>query len=157
MFADKPRGIAFRIRRQHRLNKETVDSMPWPHPRPASDPRLVGIHLALIWTASGSAILGPPENTVQGRAFGWAATIVFGIAMVLFCGMYLFAAYCKSQYESFGYEMAACIGFAGSLSIYAYLLMISTPNWALTYNWPVTIGLALGNAIRAWVLIRRFW
>lgn len=145
------------FRRRHQEQRERVDSLPWPHPRPASDPRLVWLHLAMVYTAVAQAVLGPPENTVTGRAFGWAATIVFGILLVICTGVYLFAAYCKSQYESFGFEMAACVGFAGSLSIYAYMLSISTPNWALTYNWSFCVALSMGNAIRAYVLIRRLW
>lgn len=131
--------------------------MPWPHPRPSRDPRLVWMHVALMFTALGQAILGPPPGTVTGRAFGWAATICFGILLTICVCLYLTAAYCKSQYESFGFEMAACIGFSGSLTIYAVVLALSTPNWALTYNWSFCAGLAVGNAIRAYVLIKRLW
>lgn len=150
-------GIFKNIRRQHRLQRDEVDALPWPHPRPSRDARLVWMHLALIWTAGGQAILGPPANSVQGRTFGWAATIVFGAALIFFCALYLFAAYCKSQYESFGYEMAATVGFAGALIIYGVMLAASTPSWALTYNWSFTVGLAIGNSIRAYVLIKRLW
>lgn len=149
--------VAKSLRRKHRLTRAEVDAMPWPHPRPASDIRLVMMHLALLWTAVGQAIFGPPENSVQGRAFGWAATIVFGVLLALCCGLYLAAAYCKSQYESFGFEIAASVGFAGSLAIYGWFLVVSTPNWALTYNASFTLALALGNAIRGYVLIRRMW
>lgn len=158
MFANRRAAkAAVAIRRRHRLQRDQVDALPWPHPRPASDPRLVWLHLALIWTATLQSLLGPPENTVTGRAFGWAATIVFGVALVAFCGLYLFSAYCKSQYESFGFEMSACVGFAGVLSIYAVMMTLNTPNFALTYNWSFTVGLAIGNAIRGVVLIKRLW
>lgn len=149
--------VAGGVRRRHKLTRDEVDALPWPHPRPASDPRLVCMHFALIWTALGQAILGPPENSVQGRAFGWPATIAFGVVLTVSCVLYLTAAYCKSQYESFGYEMAATVGFAGILTIYGFMLIISTENWALTYTASFTLALAVGNAIRAWVLIRRLW
>jgi hypothetical protein len=145
------------VRRRHRLTREAVDALPWPHPRPARDWRLVGIHLALIWTAVGQAALGPPENSVQWRGFGWPATIVFGVVLTFCCVLYLMAAFCKSQYESFGYEAGATVGFAGTLGIYGFMLVATTPNWALTYNWSFTVGLAVGNAIRGWILVRRLW
>jgi len=146
-----------RLRRQHRLIRDEVDALPWPHPRPAQDPRLAYVHLSLIYVALSNAILGPPSNTVQGRGFGWAATIAFAVPLVLCSVLVLYAAYCRSQYESFGYEMAGCAGFTGTLAIYAVVLILTTPNWALTYNAPFTIALAAGNAARAWVLIRRLW
>jgi hypothetical protein len=149
--------IARRLRRKHRLIRDEVDALPWPHPRPAGDPRLVYVHISLIYVALGNAILGPPANTVQGRGFGWAATIAFAVPLVLCSMLVIYAAYCKSQYESFGYEMAGCAGFAGTLAIYGVVLILTTPNWALTYNAPFTIALAAGNAARAWVLIRRLW
>jgi hypothetical protein len=155
--ASRGRHYATRLRRQHRLIRDEVDALPWPHPRPAGDPRLVYVHISLIYVALGNAILGPPANTVQGRGFGWAATIAFAVPLVLCSVLVIYAAYCKSQYESFGYEMAGCAGFAGTLAIYAVVLIMTTPNWALTYNAPFTIALAAGNAARAWVLIRRLW
>lgn len=110
-----------------------------------------------MYTALAQSIAGPPENTITGQSFGWAATVAFGALLTICVGLYLTAAYCKSQYESFGYETAACVGFAGSLSIYAVMLTLGTPNWSLTYNWSFCVGLAFGNAIRAFVIIKRFW
>lgn len=153
------RGFRFakRVHRKHKLIRDEVDTLPWPHPRPVSDFRLVAIHASLIWVAVGQAIFGPPAITVQARAFGTAATIVFGIGLTICSLLVLRAAYCRSQYDSFGYEMAGTAGFAGILSIYGVVLALSTPEWALTYNAPFTIALAVGNALRAWVLIRRLW
>lgn len=147
-----------RIHRRHTLNRERVDSLPWPHPRPARDPRLVWIHMSLIWVAGGQAIFGAPADSVQGRSgFTPAALVVFGGGLIACCLCYLYAAYCKSQYTSFGFEAAACAGFAGFLIIYCWYLIHSTPQWWLIYNAPFTIGLAIGNLIRARTLIWRLW
>jgi hypothetical protein len=146
-----------RLHRRHTLQRELVDALPWPHPRPTRDWRLIGVHMALIWTAAGQAVFGPPFGSVQYKGFGWPATIAFGVVLILCCGLYLTAAFCKSQYASFGYELSACVGFTGSMIIYCYVLILTIPQWALTYNWSFCAGLAVGNAARAWILIRRLW
>lgn len=158
MTTNEPVKAVKRLHRHHKLQREEVDAMPWPHPRPARDPRLVWLHMSMIWVAGGQAIFGAPGQSVQGKSnFTQPALIVFGVALILCCLCYLYAAYCKSQYTSFGFEMAACIGFAGFLSIYGWYLIHSTPEWWLVYNAPFTIAIAVGNLVRGVILIRRLW
>lgn len=129
------------------------------HPRPVADPRLIAIHLGMVWVAVGQAIFGAPENTIQYRAFGVTATLIWGVLLTLICGLYMVSWWVKSQYESWGFELAACGGMAGSLSIYAFYLFdtLGTQAALLGYNFPFTVGLAIGNAIRGLTLARRLW
>lgn len=145
-----------RIHRRHTLQRELVDALPWPHPRPAADPRIVGLHIALIWTSIIQIIIGPPPTSVQNVSFGYTVTVFFSVLMALCSGMALYAAYCKSQYVSFGVEMAATIGFAGVFVLYV-IGAFALPNWYATNVAPLAICLFVGNLIRAVKLIRRLW
>lgn len=150
--AGKQRRWAAHTRRQ-----ALIDRLGWPHQRPARDIRLVLIHISMMWVACGQAIFGPPDNSAQSRAgFDTLSLILFGVLLSAACVLYLIAAFCKSQYDSFGYEAAACFGFAGFLSAYAATLIVNTPYWWLTYNAPFTLALAVGNAVRFYIVIRIF-
>jgi nicotinamide riboside transporter PnuC len=58
-------------------------------PAADADWRLIGLHMALIWTAAGQASSGRRSTSVQYKGFGWPATIVFGVVLILCCGLYL--------------------------------------------------------------------
>jgi hypothetical protein len=149
--------LAKHLRRQHRLIRTEVDSLPWPHPRPAADPRLVGLHLAFIWTSTIQMIFGPPPSTVQGLSFSYAATVAFSILLIVCSILVLYAAFCRSQYNSFGFEMAGCVGFTGVFIIYTAAAFISLTDWYATNIAALVVCLFFGNAWRAQKLIRRLW
>lgn len=148
-----PRKLA----RRHRINREEVDSVGWPHPRPARDPRLVCLHLAFIWTSTIQIIKGPPPTSVQNISFGYPATVVFSVLLIICCLMVLYAAYCKSQYVSFGVEMAGCLGFTGVFAIYAAGAIVGINEWYATNVAALAIMLFLGNTWRGVKLARRIW
>lgn len=154
-----PRQWPSWVRRRHIVNREEVDQYGWVHPRPVSDPRLLWIHLGMVWVAAGQALFGAPDNTIQYKAFGTAATLIWGLVLCTICGLYFVSWRVKSQYESWGFEMAACLGMAGALGIYAYYLFdtLGTTGALLGYNFPFTVCLAIGNAIRGGTLVRRLW
>lgn len=144
------------MHRRHALNKVGVDALPWPHPRPARDERIVGLNIALIWTSIVQIIIGPPPSTVQNVSFGYVATVCFSALMII-CGLLvLYAAYCKSQYVSFGFEMAGTLGFAGVFAIYS-AGTFGLNHWYATNVAPLAICLFVGNLLRSVKLIRRLW
>lgn len=154
MFANKSlRGL----RRRHLLNKAEVDRLPWPHPRPVRDPRIMSLHVAFVWTSIIQIIQGPPPSTVQSISFGYVATVVYSSLLILCSLMLLYAGYCRSQYNSFGWEMAATTGFSGVFLIYAAGAIWGVSDWYATQVAPLAIMLFLGNAWRAQTLIRRLW
>lgn len=154
---DKWPRSAKRLRRHHRLTRDGVDKLPWPHPRPSRDPRLVCLHIAFVWTSTVQIIFGPPPITVQGAAFGYAATVAFSALLILCCGLNLYAAFCKSQYESFGVEMAGTFGFTGVFVIYTAGVVVGVADWWGTNVAALAAALTIGNGWRCGVLARRLW
>lgn len=146
-----------RLRREHLLTRDRVDSLPWPHPRPLLDERLQAIHIAFIWTSTIQIIFGPPPQTVQGTSFGYIATIFFSALMILCSSLTLYAAHCKSQYNSFGFEMAGTAGFAGVFVIYSVGLIFGINDWWGTNTMALAAALFVGNFLRCVKLIRRLW
>lgn len=130
--------------------------MPWPHPRPARDERIVGLNIALIWTSVIQIIVGPPPTSVQSVSFGYGVTVLFSVLMIICGGLVLYAAYCKSQYISFGMEMAGTVGFAGVFAIYTAGAFGLT-HWYATNVAPLAVCLFAGNLLRGVKLIRRLW
>lgn len=131
--------------------------MPWPHPRPLRDPRLLWLHGCFIWTSMIQIIFGPPPITMQSTTFGYAATLAFSLLMILCCVMNIYAAFCKSQYNSFGVEMAGTAGFTGVFAIYSVGLIVGLTDWWGTNTAALAIALFIGNAWRCQKLIRRLW
>jgi hypothetical protein len=146
-----------RLHRRHKLQRDIVDSLPWPHPRPAADPRIVGLNTAFIWTSIVQIVFGPPPTSVQNVAFGYEATILFSVLMILCSAMTVYAAYCKSQYVSFGVEMTAAVGFTGVFAIYAWGAVGGLHGWWATNVAPLAFCLFVGNLVRGVKLIRRLW
>lgn len=157
MSSNNPGHAARGLHRRHTLQRDVVDSLPWPHPRPAADPRIVGLNVAFIWTSVVQIIFGPPETSVQNTSFGYEATVAFSVLMILCSLMTIYAAYCKSQYISFGVEMASAIGFTGVFAIYAAGAVGGLHGWWATNVGPLAFCLFVGNLIRGVKLIRRLW
>ena len=155
MIRNRRRLIA--IHRRHKLDRAKVDSLPWPHPRPAADERLVCLHLAFVWTSTIQIINGPPPSSVQNVSFGYAATVAFSALLILCSLLVIYAGLCKSQYDSFGLEMAGCVGFTGVFAIYAAGAIFGLSEWYATNVGALAIMLFIGNGLRAWKLIRRLW
>jgi cation transport ATPase len=150
------RGLR-RLRRRHRLIRDEVDAMRWPHPRPAADERIVCLNLCFIWVAVVQAVYGPPPNSVQGATFDHVTTIAFSVLMIVCSCLVLYAAWCKSQYVSFGIEMAGTVGFSGVFAIYTFAAVVGITDWFATQTAAFATGLFLGNLLRAQKLIRRLW
>lgn len=131
--------------------------MPWPHPRPSRDERLIGLNVAFIWTSIVQMIKGPPPTSVQAISFGYAATVVFSVLMMICALLSIYAAYCKSQYNSFGVEAAACVGYTGVFAIYTMGAILGLHEWYGTTVAPLAICLFLGYGLRGLKLIRRLW
>lgn len=157
MFANEPHNFAKRLRRAHKLHRDEVDQLPWPHPRPLMDPRLQALHIAFIYTSIVQIIFGPPPTTVQATSFGYVATVFFSALMIVCCALNLYATYCHSQYNSFGTEMAGTVGFTGVFAIYVFGAVSGITDWWGANIVTLTVALGIGNGIRAWVLIRRLW
>jgi hypothetical protein len=102
------------LHRRHKLQRDIVD-----------------LHIALIWTSIVQIVIGPPPTSVQNVSFGYTATVFFSVLMATCSAMAIYAAYCKSQYVSFGVEMAAAIGFAGVFLLYV-IGAFALPNWYAT-------------------------
>lgn len=146
-----------KLRRKHRLIRDEVDAVPWPHPRPARDERIVCLNIAFIWSSLVQIIFGAPFVSVQGQVLDRTATAAFGVLMIVSSGLVLAAAVIKSQYVSFGLEMGGTVGFSGVFLIYSVLAIMGFPDWFGTTSAAFTSALFLGNALRAQKLIRRLW
>jgi hypothetical protein len=154
---DPARRYFIRLRREHTLTRDRVDSLPWPHPRPLRDERLQALHIAFIWTSVIQIIFGPPPTTMQATTFGYVATVFFSVLMIICCALNLYAAHCKSQYNSFGFEMAGTAGFAGVFLIYSVGLIFGVTNWWGTNTMALAVALCVGNLMRCIKLVRRLW
>jgi hypothetical protein len=144
-------------KRRHRYNREQVDTLGWPHPRPAKDPRLVCTNIALPWVSFVQIIAGPAPSSVQGQAFSFTAVVAFSVLMIVSSALVLYAAYCKSQYWSWGVELAGCIGFAFVFALYSLALVGTITDWYSTTSAAWAIALLAGNGWRAGQLAPRIW
>jgi hypothetical protein len=154
---DPARRYFMRVRREHNLTRDRVDALPWPHPRPLRDERLQALHIAFIWTSIVQIIFGPPPQTMQATTFGYLATVFFSALMIICSCLVLYAAHCKSQYNSFGFEMAGTAGFAGVFLIYSVGLIFGVTNWWGTNTMALAVALFVGNLMRCIKLVRRLW
>lgn len=157
MTAESAKHKFKRLRRQHKIDREQVDALPWPHPRPCRDERLVALHIAFIWTSAVQVVFGPPPVTVQATSFGYSATVAFSGLMIVCSILNLYAAYCRSQYNSFGLEMAGTAGFAGVFAIYSAAVIADVADWWGTNTAALAAAIAVGNGLRCIKLIRRLW
>lgn len=138
---------------------QTLDAelQNWKHPRPARDPRLVCFHLGMIWAAFVQVVAGPPPATVQAQAFSYEATAAFSALMVVCSILVIVAAYCKSQYASFGIELAGCTGFTFVFGLYTLALVSSIADWYASTGAGWALAFFAGNALRAGTLAWRLW
>lgn len=144
--------------RRYRFTRAELNSAQWPHPRPASDPRVLMLHLSLVWTSVVQVWRGPAPTSVQSKAdFDTAALWSFAVLAVVSSALVINAAFCRSQYWSFVTEAAGCIGFAVMFALYLWAQSSTNPQWWATNAGGWAAGLLVGNLIRAAVLAGRFW
>ena len=139
------------------LTRMEVDSQGWKHPRPPADPRLVLLSITLAYVAFVQTFILRPPDTVSARAYDYHAAIAVALLVGIGSVLLLRAAFCRSQYSSWGYEAAGCVAFAGQSAIQFWALVSVSDAWwaATTFAW--TVGWGIGNAWRAFTLIRRLW
>lgn len=146
--------IRARLRRRHYTRAE-LDVPNWPHPRPSRDSRLICLHIALTWSSLLQTWLGPAPASAQGQSFGVAALAAFAMLLIVSTALMTYAAFCRSQYWSFGTECAGCVGYAAVFVIYGAALMMTQDQWfRTTPGWFAPL-LAIGYGIRATILGRR--
>lgn len=143
-------------RRRH-FTRVELDSDQWPHPRPASDPRLISIHLGLAWVSVLQIIIGPAPSSVQNKSFETTATVAFAVMAIVSSALVVYAAYCRSQYWSFVTELAGCLGFVLVFFLYTSALATTTVDWWATNSAGWAVPLLAGNMVRAIIIARRFW
>lgn len=143
--------------RRHILSRMEVDNGRWKHPRPPADPRLIFLTIGLAWISFVQTFFVRPPNSVSARAFTDYGAIAVAFLVALCCLMHLHAAFCRSQYSSWGWEAASCTGFAGQSAIQLQALVVVQPDWwaSLSFAWSTFWG--FGCAVRAFILIRRLW
>lgn len=115
------------------------------------------LHAGLMWVSVIQIIAGPAPTTVQAQAFNYLATAAFATLMISSSALVLYAAYCKSQYWSWGVELAGCIGFAFVFALYSWALahVITDVYSSNSFAW--ALALFIGNGWRAVQLFRRLW
>lgn len=145
------------LRRRHRYSRQQIDTLGWPHPRPSRDPRLLCLNIALAWVSFVQIAAGAAPASVQAQAFSWAATAAFAVLMIVSSGLVLYAAYCKSQYWSWGVELSGCIGFTFVFAIYSLTLANTITDFYSTNSAAWAAALFFGNAWRAAQLAPRIW
>lgn len=144
-------------RRRHALTRMEVDMAGWRHPRPSADPRLVLLSIGFAYTSLVQTFIYRPPETVAARAYTMPTAALVAGLVVLSSAMLLRAAFCRSQYSSWGWEIAACAGFVGQSAIQFLALVSVNPAWwaSTTIGWSLFWG--AGCLWRAWILIRRLW
>lgn len=145
------------LRRQHRYRRECIDVVGWPHPRPTRDPRLVCMNIGLAWASGMQIFAGPAPTSVQGQSVTYQAAAVLACLIVVSSILVLYSARTKSQWSSWGWELAGCIGFTGSFGLLSLMMVLSIEDWYSTTTAGWAIFLTMGNAIRAVILARRMW
>lgn len=145
------------LRRRHRLNQQMVDALGWRHPRPSADPRLVGMQVALSWVAFVQCLGNPAPSSVQAQAFSQVATLAFSALLIVSSALVVYAGFCKSQYWSFGMELAGCIGQSFTFGIYSLALVSTIQDWHSSTGAAWAFGFFGGNIIRAGILAWRLW
>lgn len=149
-------NLRTRLRRRRRYSRE-VDILGWPHPRPPRDPRLVCMHVGLVWVSFVQIISGPPPASVQAQAFDYLATVAFAALMIASSLLVLYAAFCKSQYWSWGVELAGCVGFGFVFALYSVALALTITDAYSSNGFAWALALCVGNSWRAVQLFRRLW
>lgn len=144
-------------RRHHVITRMQVDMGGWRHPRPPADPRLVLLSLGLAYVSFVQVFVYRAPETVAAQAYTSPVALAVAGLVVFSAALQLRAAFCRSQYSSWGWEIAACVGFAGQSAIQFWALTAVNDAWwaATTIAWTAFWG--LGNLWRAWILLRRLW
>ena len=143
--------------RRRRLTSNEVNLRGWQHPRPPADPRIVWTVIGLAWVSFAQVFLGAPDTSVTARAYTDPAAVSVAVLVVVSCGLLLTAAFCEKQYTSWGFEIAACLGFTVQSALQFVALVSVNDRWwsAATLAWTVFWG--AGNLHRGLTLVWRLW
>lgn len=137
------------------LLRMAVDSGNWRHPRPSADPRLLSVALGISYVSFVQTFVFRPAETISAKAYTDPSAIAVAAVVFLSAILLYRAAFCKNQISSWGYEIGACMGFAGQAGIQFWASTEVNDQWwaSSTIAWSLFWG--IGNVIRAVILIRR--
>lgn len=150
-------NLRARIVRRHRYSRKQIDLLGWPHPRPPRDRRILCLNVGLVWVSVVQILAGPAPSSVQAQAFNYPATAAFAVLMITSSALVLAAAYVKSQYWSWGIELAGCVGFTFVFALYAVALALTITDAYSSNSLAFALALCLGNGWRAAQLFPRLW
>lgn len=139
------------------LSRMEVDRSGWQHPRPPSDPRLIMLAIGFAYVSFVQTFFARPESSVAAKAYTGPAAIAVALLLVLASALLLRAAFCRSQFSSWGWELLACVGYVGQAAIQFVALVSVNDQWWGTSTVVWTVFWGVGNAIRAGILVRRVW
>jgi hypothetical protein len=111
----------------------------------------------LPWVSLIQILTGPSPSSVQAQAFNYTATVAFAVLMIVSSLLVLYATYCKSQYWSWGIEMAGCLGFTFVFGLYTAALSVTLTDAYASNGLAWAIALFVGNGWRGALLLRRLW
>jgi hypothetical protein len=150
-------NLRARLARRHRYNRQQIDLLGWPHPRPPRDRRIICLNVGLAWVSVVQIAAGPAPSSVQAQAFNYTATVAFAILMSVSALLCLYSAFCKSQYWSWGIELAGCVGFTFVFALYSVALALTFTDAYSSNSLAFALALCLGNGWRAAQLFPRLW
>lgn len=146
------------FRRRHRYSRQVIDTVGWPHPRPPRDPRLLALNVCLPWVSFNQIVAGPAPSTVQSQAaFSYTATVLFAALMIVSSALVFYSAFVRSQWWSWGLELAGCAGFTFVFFMYSATLVQTIDEYNSSNGFGWAMALLIGNAWRAAQLAPRLW
>lgn len=132
-----------------------VDAAGWKHPRPPADPRLVCLAIGFIYLSFVQTFFVKPDSSVSAQAYTTIAAIAVAGLVIAGSALLLRAAFCRSQFSSWGWEIGSCMCFAGQSIIQFVALVGVNSEWYGTATFVWTIFWGAGNVWRAWILTKR--
>lgn len=146
-----------RFLRWLRINQASIDELPYLHPRPVRDPRIVSINLMMIYICIVQVLKGPGPTSINARAFEDTTNAYYLGLLGIASAFILAAAVVKDEYKSMALELVGSIGAVFVYGIFAWAASQTVRGWDTTQSTGWAIAFTAGSAVRLVQLVRKIW